>query len=76
MITKAFKNKRSEYTFGCPRPDLGGCGIGMRSTSRTNVISSDSCGIIEVASVYGWMRNLYNTAVASLSASLGVAFYL
>src|ERR1051326_2059014 len=43
MITNAFKNSRSEYTLGCPRPRLvGSGGIGKRSTNWTNVTSNES----------------------------------
>src|SRR5258708_15279037 len=43
MITNAFKNSRSEYTFGCPRPRLvGSVGIGKLSTNWTNVTSNES----------------------------------
>src|SRR5258708_36102600 len=43
MITNAFKNSRSGYTLGCPRPRLvASWGIGKRSTRWTNVTSNVS----------------------------------
>jgi hypothetical protein len=47
MSTNAFKNSRSGYTLGCPRPRLlGSAGIGKRSTSVTNMTSNESWGTI------------------------------
>src|SRR6266566_5368043 len=49
MMTNAFKNSRSGYTLGCPRPRLvGGVGIGTRSTNLTNVTSNESWDTIGV----------------------------
>src|SRR5947209_9907179 len=43
MMTNAFKNSRSGYTLGCPRPRfVGGMGMGSRSTSLTKVTSNES----------------------------------
>src|SRR6266567_9579437 len=41
MMTNAFKNSRSGYTLGCPRPRFAG-GIGSRSTSLTKMTSNES----------------------------------
>src|SRR5438270_7357237 len=49
MMTNAFKNSRSGYTLGCPRPRfVGGVGIGTRSTNWTNVTSNESWNTIGV----------------------------
>src|SRR5437867_11635185 len=49
MMTNAFKNSRSGYTLGCPRPRVvGGVGIGTRSTNWTNVTSNESWNTMRV----------------------------
>src|SRR6266851_2240931 len=49
MMTNAFKNSRSGYTFGCPRPRfMGSVGMGRRSTRLTNVTSNESWDTIGV----------------------------
>src|SRR5271157_3119475 len=49
MSTHAFKNSRSGYTLGCPRPRFtGSTGIGRRSTSWTNITRNESWGTIKL----------------------------
>jgi hypothetical protein len=49
MITNALTINRSAYTGGRPRPRFGGgSGIGIRSTSLTNVTSNGSRGSIQL----------------------------
>src|SRR5713101_4032676 len=44
-----FKNSRSGYTLGCPRPRfVGSAGMGTRSTNLTNVTSNESWDTIRV----------------------------
>jgi len=42
----------------------------------TNVTRSDSCAIMEVASVLRWCRNLYDTVVAAFRPALSAAYDL
>jgi hypothetical protein len=73
-MTKAFKNRRSDYTFGRPLPRCGRDeGIGTRSTSMTKVTRSESRLIIEVTSVLGVRGNFYGTEGAAFGSSLSAA---
>src|SRR5207249_7185810 len=77
MITNAFKNKRSLYTTGCPRPRLLGCGgIGRRSTSCTKMTSSeswDTIGLPPLIDGYDYHHDRCN-CLAGASLQLGFLF--
>jgi hypothetical protein len=76
MITNALTINRSVYTLGRPRPRFdGGLGIGMRSTSFTNVTSNDSRGSIQSPpGIDVWQLKYYRGRRALAMLGRGVFF--
>jgi hypothetical protein len=77
MITNALIIKRSEYTFGLPRPRfLGGTGIGVRSTSKTNMTSNGFWGSIQLPPSVDASQLIYYGGHRALASPLRGVFDL
>jgi hypothetical protein len=77
MMTKALTIKRSGYTFGRPRfRFFGGAGIGIRSTSKTNMTSNGFWCSIQLPPGLVGLQLQYYGGHRTLARPLCGVFYL